>query len=209
MQGTTLTASLLRVAVVAGSTRPNRQARAVADWVCADPLSDLELVLVDLAEIDLPFLAEPSPAAFADYQLQSTRQWSELIETVDAVVLVSPEYNHSTSAVLKNALDHLYAEWRDKPVAFVGYGIEGGQRAVEHLRLVTAELGMAGVRSQVSLSLMTDYRDGQLEPRPFQTERRERMLAELTRWAQALCPFATQRAPRVRRGAVSRRWSTL
>ena len=184
-----MTLPRLRAAVVAGSTRPNRQARTVAEWVCAEPDPDLELVLVDLAEIDLPFLAEPTPAAFGDYQLPSTRRWSELVDSFDAFVLVSPEYNHSTSAALKNALDHLYVEWRDKPVAFVGYGIEGGQRAVEHLRLVTAELGMPGVRSQASLSLMTDYHDGHLDPAPFQTERRKRMLSELTRWAEVFYPL--------------------
>ncbi len=85
-----------RAAVVVDSTRPNRQARAVAEWVCADPRSAPELVVIDLAEVDLPLLAEPSPAAFGAYLLPSTCQWSELIDGFDAVVLVSPEYNHST-----------------------------------------------------------------------------------------------------------------
>ena len=73
-------------------------------------------------------LSEPAPAAFGQYQQPSTRSWSQLIETFDAFVLVTPEYNHSTSAALKNALDHLYRERRDKPVAFVGYGLDGGTR---------------------------------------------------------------------------------
>lgn len=63
---------------------------------------------------------------------------------------MSPEYNHSTTAPLKNALDHLYREWHDKAVGFVGYGVDGGVRAVEHLRAITAELGMARVGPHVA-----------------------------------------------------------
>src|SRR6266568_113555 len=173
----------LRVGVIAGSTRPGRQSGTVAEWVCADPLASLDLRLIDLAGIGLPLLSEPAPAAFGQYEQPSTRSWSRLAETFDAFVLVTPEYNHSTSAALKNALDHLYREWRDKPVAFVGYGLDGGTRAVEHLRAIVAELGMAAVGPQVAISLRAD---GRLEPRSFQPEARKRMLDQLARWATAL-----------------------
>jgi uncharacterized protein (TIGR02246 family) len=197
-----MTGSKLRIGVIAGSTRPGRQARAVAEWVCADTVPKAELTLVDLADVGLPLLAEPVPAAFGEYQLQDTKDWSSLVDGFDGFVLVSPEYNHSTSAALKNALDHLYGEWRDKAVAFVGYGLEGGTRAVEHLRGITAELGMAGVGPQVSISLRDDYVDGRLEPRPFQLEARDRMLTPLLRWASALRPLrlvptATDERPRL------------
>ena len=134
----------LRVGVIAGSTRPVRQARAVAEWVCADPIPSLDLVLIDLADVGLPLLCEPAPAASGHYDQPATRSWSQLVAEFDAFVLVTPEYNHSTSAALKNALDHLYREWQDKPVAFAGYGLDGGTRAVEHLRAIAAELGMPG-----------------------------------------------------------------
>jgi NAD(P)H-dependent FMN reductase len=166
----------LRTAVIVGSTRPVRLAREVAEWVCAENCPDLELILIDLADLDLPLLNEPSPAAFGEYARESTRAWSGLVAGFDAFVLASPEYNHSTSAALKNALDHLYAEWRDKAVAFVGYGIDGGTRAVEHLRAITAELGMAGVGPQVSLSLVDDFAEGALAPRPHQLTARGRAL---------------------------------
>jgi uncharacterized protein (TIGR02246 family) len=179
-----------RVAVLAGSTRPNRRARAVAEWICADTHDDLDLVLVDLAEIGPPMLAEPRPAASGRYTLEHTKAWSELIAGFDAYVLVSPEYNHSTTAVLKNALDHLHAEWRNKTVGFAGYGTEGGVRAVEHLRLITAELGMAGVGPQVALSIFDDFDDqGRCVPRPRQVEARRRMLTGLAQWAHALRPL--------------------
>ena len=176
----------LGVGVIAGSTRPGRQSVDVAEWVCADDTSDLDLHLIDLAEVDLPFLDEPTPPSFGDYQRPSTKSWSELVQTFDAFVLVTPEYNHSTSAVLKNALDHLYWEWHDKPVAFVGYGLDGGTRAVEHLRAVVAELGMAGVGPQVAINLVADYEEGRLDPRPSLLDSRRRMLDQLARWATAL-----------------------
>jgi NAD(P)H-dependent FMN reductase len=176
----------LRVGVIAGSTRPVRKATVVAEWICADPIPSLELVLIDLADVGLPLLCEPAPAASGQYDQPATRSWSRLVAEFDAFVLVTPEYNHSTSAALKNALDHLYREWQDKPVAFVGYGLDGGTRAVEHLRAITAELGMAGVGPQVSIDLRADYAAGRLEPRSFQPAARGRMLGQLAVWATAL-----------------------
>src|SRR5437588_10414889 len=68
-----------------------------------------------------------------------------------------PEYNHATSAALKNAIDFLYHEWNNKAAGFVGYGGAGGVRAVENLRLVMGEIKIADVRSQVALSMWTDF----------------------------------------------------
>ena len=74
-------AARLRVGVIAGSTRPGRQSRTIADWVCADPIPSLDLRLIDLADSGLPLLSEPTPAAFGQYQQPCTRSWSQLIET--------------------------------------------------------------------------------------------------------------------------------
>ncbi|MCL6091909.1 MAG: SgcJ/EcaC family oxidoreductase [Actinobacteria bacterium] len=176
----------LRTAVVIGSTRPTRLGRGVAEWVATDPNPDLDLVIVDLAEMNLPLLDEPQPPAWGNYSHESTRAWSAVVASFDAFVLVTPEYNHSTSAVLKNALDHLYSEWSDKAAAFVGYGIDGGTRGVEHLRAICSELSMAGVGPQVSLSLGLDFRDGRCSPREDQVAARGRMVAALARWGGAL-----------------------
>ena len=86
-----------------------------------------------------------------------TKEWAEKIASFDGFVIVTPEYNHGTSGVLKNAIDFLYAEWNNKAVGFVSYGAVGGARAVEHLRLVAGELQMADVRQQVALSLITEF----------------------------------------------------
>lgn len=186
----------IRTAIVVGSTRPYRQGPAIAEWVAAAPAPGLALEIVDLAELDLPLLEEPAPAITQRYEQSSTRRFSRLIAGFDAFVLVTPEYNHSTSGALKNALDHLYAEWRDKPVAFVGYGIDGGTRAVEHLRTICAELGMAGVGAQVAIRLGDDLtEDGACEPRESQLGARTRMLETLERWAGALRSLRAPDAP--------------
>jgi NAD(P)H-dependent FMN reductase len=79
-----------------------------------------------------------------------TRAWADKIASFDGFVMITPEYNHSTSGVLKNALHYLYAEWNNKAAGFVSYG---GARAAEQLRLICGALQMADVSQQVTLSL--------------------------------------------------------
>ena len=88
-----------------------------------------------------------------------TQDWAATIGRIDGFVFVTPEYNHSTSGVLKNAIDYLYAEWNNKAMGVVSYGAIGGTRAAEHLRLVDGEMQMADVRTNVALSLITDFKD--------------------------------------------------
>jgi NAD(P)H-dependent FMN reductase len=90
------------------------------------------------------------------HQNEHTKQWADKIASFDGFVIVTPEYNHSTSGVLKNAIDYLYAEWNNKAVGSSPTAV-GGARAAEHLRLVAAELQMADVRQQVALSLLTEF----------------------------------------------------
>jgi uncharacterized protein (TIGR02246 family) len=71
----------------------------------------------------------------------------------------------------------------------VGYGLEGGTRAIEHLRVICAELGLAGVWPQVCLRIQEVFRDGRFEPGDGQTGARDRMLTALARWAGALAPL--------------------
>ena len=102
-------------------------------------------------------------------------------------MFVTPEYNHSTSGALKNAIDFLYREWNDKAAGFVGYGGLGGARAVEHLRLVMGELKVADVRAQVALSMHTDFENfATFKPRPEQEKAVNAMLNDLVAWGQAL-----------------------
>src|SRR2546421_11198424 len=144
--------------IIRGSTRPKRNGEQVARWVLevASRRHDADFELVDLRDYPLPHLDEPLPPSMGQYQNEHTRQWADKIGSFDGFVIVTPEYNHGTSGVLKNAIDFLYAEWNNKSVGFVSYGAVGGARAAEHLRLVAAELQMADVRQQVALSLITE-----------------------------------------------------
>src|SRR5262245_16191069 len=160
---------MIRVAIIVGSTRPGRKADAVAKWVhgIAVARQDAEYEVVDVADYNLPLLDEPIPPSRGQYSKPHTHTWAAKIGSFDAFVFVTPEYNHSTSAALKNAIDFLYKEWNNKAAGFVAYGSAGGVRAVEHLRLVMAELMIADVRAQVMLSLFTDFENfTTFTPRP-------------------------------------------
>ncbi|MDG4770126.1 NAD(P)H-dependent oxidoreductase [Solwaraspora sp. WMMD792] len=165
--------------MIAGSTRPTRRSPAIAQWVAADRSQpELRLEVVDLAGFDLPMLGEPLAAVFGSYEHETTRRWAAAIASYQAYVMVVPEYNASFPGVLKNALDHLYAEWADKPVAFVGYGMTGGGRAVAQLRQVAEELRMRPVGTSLHLS-PHQVADGRYAARAGDVESRARMLAEL------------------------------
>jgi NAD(P)H-dependent FMN reductase len=188
--------SPLRIAVVAGSTRPGRRSRLVADWARAEIAGIVgaraEVETVDLADYELPLLDEPLPAARGGYSAAHTHRWSRRVASFDGFVFVTPEYNHSMPASLKNAIDFLFPEWNDKAAGFVGYSLTGGVRAVEHLRLTLAEVKVACVRSQVALDIRTDFAPGDGEgpggPAPAAWHRAvlERMCGELVEWAEAL-----------------------
>jgi NAD(P)H-dependent FMN reductase len=149
----------LKIAVILGSTRPGRKGEAVAKWVVekAAARSGATYELVDLADFPLPHLDEAMPPSMAQYAQDHTHAWSQKIAGYDGYIFVSPEYNHSTSGVLKNAIDYLYTEWNNKAAAFVAYGSVGGARAVEHLRGIASELQLAHVRQQLSFSMFTDF----------------------------------------------------
>ncbi len=150
---------MTKIGIIIGSTRPGRNGEAVAKWVheVASRRTDAEFELVDLLDFNLPHLDEAIPPSAGQYTQPHTIAWAEKIASFDGFVIVTPEYNHSTSGALKNAIDFLFAEWNNKAVGFVSYGSVGGARAVEHLRLVAGELMMADVRAQLALSLMTDF----------------------------------------------------
>ena len=136
---------MVTLGIVVGSTRPGRMGAQVARWVQgrAEVRPGLHVELLDLAEMELPFLDEEQHPSSRAYQHQHTRDWSRRVEALDAVVLVTPEYNSSFPAPLKNALDFLYEEWRRMPVGLVGYGMtSAGTRAVAALMPVVAALGM-------------------------------------------------------------------
>jgi NAD(P)H-dependent FMN reductase len=179
---------MTKIAIILGSTRPNRNGEAVADWVVKQASSrQATYDLVDLRDHPLPLLDEPIPPSMGDYQHEHTLRWSETVAQYDGFVFVTPEYNHSTSGVLKNALDHLYAEWNDKACGFVAYGSMGGARAVEHLRGIASELQMAHVRQQVSFTFAGDFDESmEFAPDPMHDDEAQTLFDQLESWAGAL-----------------------
>ena len=180
---------MLKLAIIIGSTRPGRVGAAVARWVhdLAQKRRDAEFELVDIQDFDLPLLDEPVPPSQGRYSKPHTKAWAAKIASFDGYVFVTPEYNHGCSAALKNAIDFVYAEWNDKAAGFVGYGSAGGVRAVEHLRLVMAEVQVATVRNQVALSLFTDFENfTTFEPAARHEQSLAQMLDQLVAWGGAM-----------------------
>ncbi len=183
---------MVKIGIVVGSTRPGRKAEAVAKWVHeiaakrADGAASYEIV--DIATFDLPLLDEPTPPSMGkNYTKEHTKAWSKKIDELDGFVFVTPEYNHSTSGALKNALDFIYLEWNNKACGFVGYGSVGGTRAIEHLRLIAGELQLADVRAQVGLSLFTDFENyTTFKPSPHHTKSVDTMLDQVVAWSKAM-----------------------
>jgi NAD(P)H-dependent FMN reductase len=183
---------MVRIGIILGSTRPNRNGEQVARWVygIAAERDDAEYELVDLRDYPLPHLDEPLPPSLGQYQNDHTKDWAEKIASFDGFVMVTPEYNHSTSGVLKNAIDYLYAEWNNKAVGFVSYGAVGGARAAEHLRLVAGELQLADVRQQVTLSLITDFENfSTFRPGDYNATSLSTLLDQVVAWSTALAPL--------------------
>ncbi|MFC4030686.1 NADPH-dependent FMN reductase [Streptomyces polygonati] len=183
---------MTKIGIILGSTRPGRNGEAVARWVTeiASQRTDAEFELVDLLDYKLPHLDEAYPPSMRQYTQPHTLEWASKIDSFDGYIMVTPEYNHSTSGVLKNAIDFLNAEWNNKAVGFVGYGALGGARAVEHLRLIAGELQMADVRAQVALSLYTDFENFSVfKPSDIQRDALTTTLDQVVAWSAALAPL--------------------
>ncbi|MFE2261197.1 NADPH-dependent FMN reductase [Streptomyces griseosporeus] len=180
----------LRVAVIVGSVREGRQGPAVTDWFLRTAEGHgLDLDVIDVAEVDLPLVmpgwgGSPGPEAAAALARVSPR-----VERADAFVIVTPEYNHSFPAALKNFIDWHHPQWQAKPVGFVSYGgLGGGLRAVEQLRLVFAELHAVTVRDSVSLHGPWSGlgQDGEPLDATVCEGAAKGMLGQLAWWARAL-----------------------
>ncbi|WP_224248859.1 NADPH-dependent FMN reductase [Hyalangium gracile] len=182
----------MKIQVIIGSIRPNRFAEKPAQWILQEvsKREGVEAELIDLKDYPLPFFAEPTPPARmnGNYPNEAVTRWSRKVAEADGYIIVSPEYNHGYSSVLKNALDHLYKEWSRKPVGFVGYGGVGGARAIEQLRLVALELEMAPIRGAVHIQadVFTAINNGKPDAYEPLKSTATRFLDQLLWWTRAL-----------------------
>ena len=150
------------IGIIIGSNRPKRICRVVAEWVLKGMQHEgLNLELIDLAEINLPFLDEPEIPACHNYQKEHTKSWSKVVSGYDGFVLVFPQYNWGYPAVLKNALDFLYDEWAGKPVSIMCYGRHGGFQGTLAMKLVTQGLDMYNMSTNPALHIEESMFDEQ------------------------------------------------
>jgi NAD(P)H-dependent FMN reductase len=159
------------ISVIVGSTREGRFSEKPARWIF-DHLKQREGVdarLLDLRDFPMPFFDQPFTPATPGRPLfanEVVQRWTSAIAKSDGFIIVTPEYNYGSSAVLKNAIDWVYSEWRRKAVSFVSYGVMGGVRSVQQLRENVVELQLAPVKSSVHIpapTLFAHYQGGDVE----------------------------------------------
>ena len=143
-----------RIAIIIGSTRPTRFADAPAQWMLkqAQARDEFDVELIDLRDHPLPFFDEGASNLWMPSKNPEAIRWQQTVGRFDGFIFVVAEYNHSVTAVLKNALDEAYNEWVRKPFAAIGYGGVGAARAIEHLRMIGIELQMVPVRTTVNIA---------------------------------------------------------
>lgn len=155
-------------------------------------ITEHQFELVDLEEVNLPLLDEPTPPMMQQYTKDHTKQWSQIVAEADGYIFITAEYNHSIPAALKNALDYVFVEWNFKPASFVSYGsLAGGARAVEHLRAVCGELRIYDLREQL---LMPDYyhnldEQGLHKFEDSHNEQLRHILEQTAFWAERMKPI--------------------
>lgn len=184
----------LNIALVIGSTREGRFSEHAAAWLKEVGAANdaLNIEIIDIRDYHFPLIGEAAtPSSMKGmYPHPEVARWAEKMKHFDGYIFTAAEYNHGYTAALKNALDVIYGEWKNKPVAFVAYGTVGGARAVEQLRLVAIELQMAPIRNAVHITTpwLLREEDGTLTPHALDpyVENAQSMLTQLTWWAKTL-----------------------
>jgi NAD(P)H-dependent FMN reductase len=180
-----------KLEIIIASTRPGRIGRTIGRWVESqarqhDRFDEIELV--DLKEVDLPFMNEPSHPRLGNYVHEHTKKWSATVASADAFIFVMPEYNYGYNAELKNAIDYLHQEWAYKPVGLVSYGgVAAGTRAAQMIKQVVTTLRMTPILDAVSLPfVMTMLSDGHFVPNDVSNSAAKVMLDELLTTSRTL-----------------------
>ncbi len=182
---------MYNLSIIIASTRPGRKGPAIASWALqvARQHTEFNTELIDLAETDLPMMNEPGHPRMGKYQHPHTINWSAVVEKADAFIIVTPEYNFSFPASLKNAIDYLHNEWAYKPVAFVSYGgVAAGTRAVQQLKQVVTALKMMPIPENVNIPMFFKYFDdkGNFNADEILSKSANAMIEELLKWSRAM-----------------------
>jgi NAD(P)H-dependent FMN reductase len=184
-----------KLEIIVASTRPGRVGLSIGQWIereAKEHAGFAEVELVDLAEVDLPFMNEPNHPRLGRYTHQHTRDWSAKVAEADAFVIVMPEYNYGYNAEIKNAIDYLHNEWKYKPVGLASYGgVSAGTRAAQMLKQVLTTLKMTPLSEAVSIPFVQQFLDDEaiLTPNEVMTASAKAMFDELVRVEEALRPL--------------------
>lgn len=185
----------MKLQVIIVSTRATRQGDLVGAWFVEHARSHgaFDVEVVDLADVALPIFDEPHHPRLRQYEHAHTEAWSAMVNSADAYVFVTPEYNHVAPPSLVNALDFLVHEWAYKPAGFVSYGgVSAGLRAVQAVKPMLTALRMMPIPEAVSIPFFAQHIDREartFDPGEVQVQAAAAMLTELYRWAEALRPL--------------------
>lgn len=183
-----------KLMIVLGSVREGRIGLPIAEWVRKAVETDgrFDVDFADLGEIALPLMDEPRHPRLKRYTKPYTIAWSERVDAADAFLFVFPEYNHSYSPAIKNAIDYLNTEWDRKPVGFVNWGgNSAGTRAQAALRPVVNALGMVMTHGHIEINFPANQvgDGGEFEPNEQQRAVVQLQLDELFELHGALKPL--------------------
>lgn len=180
----------LRILVITGTIRHGRISRKLADWYilnASNYRSDIEFELLDIADLNLPLFNEPLSPQLHQYSPMQ-KELAAKVDTADGFIFVTAEYNHAPPGSLKNFLDYLYTEWNYKAAAFLGYGVNGGVRSIEHLVQILTELRTASIRDHIlvtDINSAIDTVSGKVKPEHIRGHI-TKQLDELAHWSYAL-----------------------
>ncbi|MEK6189691.1 MAG: NAD(P)H-dependent oxidoreductase [Carnobacterium alterfunditum] len=182
---------IMKIGIISGSVREGRNSAAVTEWIheFAVNRSDegVEYEMVALADYDLPLLGARLPEDRQETASKAIQAWSEKMASFDGYVFITPEYNHAVGGALKNALDFLKLEVKNKTAALVGYGSLGGARAHENMRVILGELSVASVRTTTNFSLIADFENMSIfKPNDYNKVNAQGMFDDLLLWTKAL-----------------------
>ena len=180
----------MKIRIIVGSVREGRIAIKVARWVQRSieraNYSTVQVELIDLKEWNLPIFSGSHPPLTGIYDQPKQQQWADKIASGDAVILISPEYNHGYSPALKNALDYLGKEWQGKPAAYIGYGATNGSRSIDQIRQVGTQLGLVDSNAVIEIrDIFSRNKTEEFEPNEFDNKNLRSVLDKLIQYVSA------------------------
>ncbi len=179
----------MKIYIIVGSVREGRTAIKVAGWVNRELQSyayaTVQAEIVDLKEWNLPFFAGSHPPATGIYDQPKQQEWADKIAQADAIIFISPEYNHGYSPALKNALDYIGKEWAGKPAAYISYGSTNGSRSIDQIRQVATQLGLIDSNAVIEIrDIFSRSKADKFEPNEFDEKNLKQAIDKLIQYVQ-------------------------